>query len=60
MTPPERANYLIKELGLQKAIDHTTWVIQGCEKQITRDRDLEHWRDVKRELEARKELYLQK
>jgi hypothetical protein len=56
MTPPERANYLIKELGLQKAIDHTTWVIQGAEKKETR----EYWRDVKKELEARMELYIQK
>jgi hypothetical protein len=55
MTPPERANYLIKELGFQKANDHINWVLKGCDKELTR----EYWREVKREVEKMK-LYLQK
>lgn len=42
MTPHERAAYLIKEIGLKKAISHANWVVSGAKKDLT----FQHWIDV--------------
>lgn len=42
MTPQERAAYLIKELGLDKATLHVAWVLQGTLKPVTK----EYWESV--------------
>lgn len=44
MTPQERAVYLIKELGTDKAKAHASWVISDCQKQLTK----EYWQEVLR------------
>lgn len=42
MTPTERAQYLIKELGHVKAEEHALWVANGAEKAVTR----QYWYEV--------------
>lgn len=47
MTPSERAAYLIKELGYEKAMSHAEWTALGCIKTITR----EYWTEVGKEIQ---------
>lgn len=42
MTPPERAAYLIKEVGLEKAIAHANWVSHDVKKEVTKG----YWKEV--------------
>lgn len=42
MTPSERASYLIKQLGKEKAEEHALWVANGAQKAITR----QYWYEV--------------
>lgn len=42
MTPAERCEFLIKQLGPDKALDHVNWVIETCEKKLTK----EYWKSV--------------
>lgn len=42
MTPHERAAYLIKEVGLEKAIAHVNWVKGYTKKEVTK----EYWEQV--------------
>ena len=51
MTPSERAQWLIKEMGHEKAEAHATWVWREAVKQTTKD----YWNEVGNEI--RKSLY---
>lgn len=42
MTPSSRAQFLIKELGIEKAKEHCIWVIKSCVKPQT----IQYWREV--------------
>lgn len=50
MTPHERAAYLIKEVGLEKAIAHANWIKRDVKKLITK----EYWESVLGILKERK------
>lgn len=42
MTPHERASYLIKEVGIEKAVSHVNWVIGDVKKKLTK----QYWEEI--------------